>query len=70
MTAEASGLLDRLRLDGRVAVITGGGSGLGRACAHTLAELGAHVAVTDRDESAAQTVAEADHTPTRWEPHA
>ena len=58
MTAETPGFLDRVRLDGRIAIITGGGSGLGRASAHTLAELGALVVVTDRDESAGQTVAE------------
>ena len=35
------GVLDRFRLDGRTAVITGGSRGLGRAMAQGLAEAGA-----------------------------
>jgi NAD(P)-dependent dehydrogenase (short-subunit alcohol dehydrogenase family) len=42
------------RLRGRIALVTGGGSGIGAAVATRLAREGAHVAVTDRDQSAAQ----------------
>lgn len=40
-----------------LAVITGGASGIGAACARRLARLGARVAIVDRDEAAATTVA-------------
>jgi len=36
-------------LGGKVAVITGGASGIGRACAHTLARSGADISVWDLD---------------------
>jgi NAD(P)-dependent dehydrogenase (short-subunit alcohol dehydrogenase family) len=44
-------------LDGRLAVVTGGASGIGRATAHRMAEEGATVAVIDINEDAAREVA-------------
>jgi dehydrogenase/reductase SDR family member 12 len=41
--------LESLRLDGKVAVVTGGTSGLGRSAAGTLARLGAQVCIVGRD---------------------
>ena len=46
-------------LDGRTALVTGGGGGIGAACARRLAELGARVTVADLDEGAATAVAHA-----------
>jgi len=44
-------------LAGRVAVVTGGASGIGRATARRLARDGAHVAIFDINDTGAQTVA-------------
>ncbi len=45
-------------LDGSTAVVTGGGSGIGRATCRRMAEEGAKVAVLDLDEASAKVVAE------------
>ena len=51
------GLLDRFRLDGTVAVVTGSGRGIGRGIALGLAEAGADVAVTGRRQHEVAAVA-------------
>ncbi len=41
--------LEKLRLDGRLALVTGGGQGIGLACAEALAEAGARIVIADID---------------------
>ncbi|HZU79651.1 MAG TPA: SDR family oxidoreductase [Acidimicrobiales bacterium] len=54
------GLLDdRAALGGRVAIVAGGGGGLGRACALDLARAGVHLGLCDVDAAALTETAEA-----------
>jgi NAD(P)-dependent dehydrogenase (short-subunit alcohol dehydrogenase family) len=46
-------------LEGRIALVTGGGSGIGAACASVLMQAGAHVIVADLNMEAAQAHASA-----------
>ncbi|MGH7107585.1 MAG: SDR family NAD(P)-dependent oxidoreductase, partial [Acetobacteraceae bacterium] len=46
--------LEKFDLKGRHAVVTGGGQGIGLACARALAEAGAHVVLADLSEAAAK----------------
>jgi NAD(P)-dependent dehydrogenase (short-subunit alcohol dehydrogenase family) len=49
--ADAVTILDRLRLDGKTAIVTGAGRGLGRAMALALAEAGCDIVVAARTRS-------------------
>ena len=46
------------QLDGKVGLITGAASGIGAACARTLAREGARLVLTDLDDAAGQRIAE------------
>lgn len=54
---DLSALLANRSIEGRVALVTGAASGMGRATAAVLAAMGARVAVTDYDGSGAERVA-------------
>jgi 7-alpha-hydroxysteroid dehydrogenase len=50
-------ILDRFRLDGQVAIVTGAGRGLGAAIAVAFAEVGADVLISSRTEAQLESVA-------------
>ena len=52
------GRVGRFRLDGKVAVVTGGGSGIGAATCRAFAEQGARVVVADVSEAGGRAVAD------------
>jgi len=59
MSLDLADPLAAFRLDGQVAAVTGGASGIGRAVCQAFAKVGAKVAVLDRDGEGAAGVARA-----------
>jgi 7-alpha-hydroxysteroid dehydrogenase len=51
-------LLDRFRLDGKTAIVTGAGRGIGAGCALAFAELGANIVVAARTKEQVEATAE------------
>lgn len=51
--------LERFRLDGRTALVTGGASGIGLCCVDALTEAGATVVIADRDPAAIEAAVHA-----------
>jgi NAD(P)-dependent dehydrogenase (short-subunit alcohol dehydrogenase family) len=50
--------MPRMNLSGASAIVTGGASGLGEACARQIAELGAHIVIADRQDERGKAVAD------------
>lgn len=51
-------ILERFRLNGKTALVTGAASGIGRAFAYALGEAGATIAIVDKNLTASQVVAQ------------
>lgn len=51
-------VLNRFSLEGRIALVTGGGQGIGRALAHALGEAGASLVIADLNLERAESVVE------------
>jgi NAD(P)-dependent dehydrogenase (short-subunit alcohol dehydrogenase family) len=52
-TGKTTMYLEKFKLDGKTAVVTGAGQGIGLGCAEALAEAGARVVIADRDPDSA-----------------
>ena len=50
-------IASQTRVDGQVAIVTGGGTGIGEACCEVLAAAGAHVVVAGRTDATITEVA-------------
>jgi len=58
MGQKVMNILEKFKLNGKKALVTAAGSGIGRAYSHALAEAGADVAVVDIDEDKSRQVTE------------